>query len=590
MKHLRFRTKLLIYFWVVLVIALFLPTTHLYRALETEILKEAETHADTQLDFVAWMLGRQPVFNDDATLDQWITALGKNLNYRITLISWGGRVMADSDVDFSELSVLDSHADREEFIGAVRGGRSSSIRYSTTLNRNLIYAARSLEATPYGNAVLRVAIPLSRVETRLGAIADRFWLILGFFLVLTGILNYLLARNLETPIRKIIEAARRIGGGNYHERIEVSSSVEFEELSACINEMTEKIRRHIDLVQQQKQEFEAVFEGMQEGVMLLDATGHIKASNNALALIARCMPTCEGHRPMEVFLNPEIQKACDEVLAGKDHIQMKAAIDAETIYEVNVVRIPSGGAVVVFHDISDLVHLEKVRQDFVANVSHELRTPLTSIKGYAETLLDPKLRSAETMGSFLGTILKNANQMSNIVNDLLELTKLQSRDRPALALAEINASTCFAAAEETCRIISQEKNIRIVNQMPEIIPVIAEENALVMIFRNLLDNAIRHSDDGTTVTAGVSDVNGMVTFALEDEGPGIPLRHQKRIFERFYRIDKERSRASGGTGLGLAICRHATKVMGGDIWVESPPPGKTKGSVFFVTLKKANRK
>lgn len=590
MKTIRFRTKLLLYFWAVLVIALFLPALHLYRTLETEILKEAETHAATQLDFVSWMLARQPLFDDDAKLDQWITTLGKNLNYRITLISWGGRVMADSHVDFPELSVLDSHADREEFIGAVREGRRSSIRYSTTLNRNLIYAAKSMETSPYGKIVLRVAIPLSRVETRLKAIADRFWLIIGLGLVLTGILNYILARNLETPIRKIIEATRRIGGGDYNERIDISSSAEFDELSSCINDMTDKIRRHIALIGQQKQEFEAVFEGMQEGVMLLDENGHIKASNNALGLIARCMPTCDGHRPMEVFLNPEIQKACDEVLKGKDHIQMKAAIDAETIYEVNVVRIPSGGAVAVFHDISELVRLEKVRQDFVANVSHELRTPLTSIKGYAETLLDPNMRTPETTEAFLGTILKNTNQMSHIVNDLLELTKLQSRDRPALNLTEINASACLTAAEETCRIMSEEKSIRMVNRVPETIIVVAEENALVMVFRNLLDNAIRHSDAGTTITSGIADVDGMVTFAVEDEGPGIPLRYQKRIFERFYRIDKERSRASGGTGLGLAICRHAVKAMSGDIWVESPPPGKTKGSVFYVTLKKANRK
>ncbi len=590
MKIFRFRTKLLIYFWIVLAIALFLPTIYLYRAMEAEILNEAETHADTQLDFVSWMLSRQPVFQNNAALDQWITDLGRHLNYRISLISWGGKVLADSDVDFIELSLLDNHADRVEFIGAVQKGRSSSIRYSTTLDRKLIYAARALDVPPYGRNVLRVAIPLSRVEARLEDIAERFWLVLVFILAMTGILNYFLARNLETPIRKIIQATRRIGSGDYRERIEVLASVEFEELSACLNEMTEKIRSHIGQIEQQKQEFEAVFEGMQEGVMLLDQNGYIKASNNALALIAQCMPTCEGHRPMEIFLNPEIQKACDEVLAGKDHIQMKAAIDADTVYEVNVVRIPSGGAVTVFHNISDLVHLEKVRQDFVANVSHELRTPLTSIKGYAETLLDPKMRSHETMETFLGTILKNANQMSNIVNDLLELTKLQSRERPALTLTETNAAACFTAAEETCRIISQEKNIRLVNRMPETISVTAEENALVLVFRNLLDNAIRHSDAGTTVTAGLADKNGMATFAVEDEGPGIPLRHQKRIFERFYRIDKERSRASGGTGLGLAICRHAVNAMGGDIWVESPPPGKTKGSVFFVALKKANQK
>jgi two-component system, OmpR family, phosphate regulon sensor histidine kinase PhoR len=240
MKTIRFRTKLLLYFWIILVIALFLPAAYLYQTLETEILKEAEAHADTQLDFVSWMLDRQAPLDKDAALDQWITTLGRHLNYRITLISWGGRVMADSDVEFSELSVLDNHADRMEFIGAVQTGRSSSIRWSTTLNRNLIYAARSLEAPPHGKMVLRVAIPLSKVETRLGAIADRFWLILGFVLVLTGILNYILARSLETPIRNIIEAARRIGGGNYRERIEVAASVEFEELSSCLNEMTEK--------------------------------------------------------------------------------------------------------------------------------------------------------------------------------------------------------------------------------------------------------------------------------------------------------------------------------------------------------------
>ncbi len=590
MKTLRFRTKLLICFWVVLATALFLQAVHLYRTMETEILKEAETHADTQLEFVSWMLSREPPFDSDAALDQWTTTLGNHLNYRITLISWGGRVIADSDVNFPELSVLESHADRKEFIGAVAQGRSSSIRYSTTLGRKLIYKAQSVERPPYGKVVLRVAIPLSRVEARLGAIADRFWLVLGFVLVLTGILNYILAKNLETPIREIIAAMRRIGGGEYGKRLDIASSVEFEELSKCINEMTDKIHGHINLIKQQKQEFEAVFEGMQEGVMLLDATGHIKASNNALALIARCMPTCEGHRPMEVFLNPEIQKACDQVLAGKDHIRMKAAIDAETIYEVNAVGIPSGGAVVVFHDISELVHLEKVRQDFVANVSHELRTPLTSIKGYAETLLDPKMRSSETMESFLGIILKTANQMTNIVNDLLELTKLQAKDRPAVLLSEIDAAAYFAAAEETCRIMSEEKNIRLINRLPETIMVIAEENALALVFRNLLDNAIRYSDAGTTITAGLSDADGTATFSVEDEGSGIPHRHQKRIFERFYRIDKERSRVSGGTGLGLAICRHAVNAMGGAIWVESPPPGKTMGSVFFVTLKKADQK
>jgi len=290
---------------------------------------------------------------------------------------------------------------------------------------------------------------------------------------------------------------------------------------------------------------------------------------------------------LEVFLTPEIQAACDAVLKGEPHVQLRVAIDAETIYEVNVVSIPSGGAVAVFHDISELIRLEKVRQDFVANVSHELRTPLTSIKGYAETLLDKKMNLSETAEKFLQTILKNANQMSNIVNDLLELTKLQQKDQQHLNLSPVNAINCFNAAWETCLPMAMDKGIHLENKLPDSVMIIAEENALIQVFRNLLDNAIRHSDPNTTITVFLGSKNGKMLFGIQDEGPGIPKRHQKRIFERFYRVDKERSRASGGTGLGLAICRHAVLGMGGEIWVESPPDQKENGSVFYLTLYKS---
>jgi two-component system, OmpR family, phosphate regulon sensor histidine kinase PhoR len=584
MRSIRFRTRLLSYFWLILIIALGMPTYYIYHALEKEILQEQTENGFTQLEVVDWLIHQHAPFENARQFNNWCTELGQKLKYRITLISANGKVAADSSVPFNDIENLENHADREEFIGARQHGKASSIRYSVTVKRKLIYAAKAFEASNMPEGVLRVAIPLSSVESRLAYFAHRFWFILLVFLLITGFLNYLLARNMEAPIQKIIKSLRSIGDGKYDEYVDIDSGFEFFELSTGINEMTGKIRQNIAMISQQKLELEAVLEGMQEGVMLLDASGKIKTSNEALSFLAKCVPTCVGHRPLEVFLNPEIQAACDAVLKGETHVRLRVSIDAETIYEVNVVSIPSGGAVAVFHDISELIRLEKVRQDFVANVSHELRTPLTSIKGYAETLLDKKMNLSETAEKFLQTILKNANQMSNIVNDLLELTKLQQKDQQPLNLSKLNAISCFNAAWETCLPMASEKGIHLESNLPESAMVIGEENALIQVFRNLLDNAIRHSEPNTTITVFLGSKNGKILFGIQDEGPGIPKRHQKRIFERFYRVDKERSKASGGTGLGLAICRHAVLAMNGEIWVESPPDQKETGSVFFFTL------
>jgi two-component system, OmpR family, phosphate regulon sensor histidine kinase PhoR len=587
MRSIRFRTRLLMYFWLILIVSLGMPAYYIYHALEKEILHEETQNAFTQLELVDWMIRQQPLFENNQQLNDWCAHLAEKLNYRITLIATNGKVIADSSISYEDIANLENHADREEFIGARQNGKASSLRYSATVKRKLIYAAKTFEAPNMAEAILRVAIPLSSVESRLAYFAHRFWFILLVFLCITGFLNYVLARNMEAPIQKIISSLRTIGDGKYDEYVDIDSGFEFFELSTGINEMTNKIRQNIAMISRQKLELEAVLEGMQEGVMLLDTSGKIKASNEALSILAKCVPTCVGYRPLEVFLTPEIQAACDAVLKGEPHVQLRVSIDAETIYEVNVVSIPSSGAVAVFHDISELVRLEKARQDFVANVSHELRTPLTSIKGYAETLLDKKMNLSETAEKFLQTILKNANQMSHIVNDLLELTKLQQKDHHTLQLSSINAISCFNTAWETCLPMATDKGIHLENRLPDPAMVIGEENALIQVFRNLLDNAIRHSDPNTTITVFLGAKNGKIFFGIEDEGPGIPKRHQKRIFERFYRVDKERSRASGGTGLGLAICRHAVLAMNGEIWVVSPPDQKENGSVFFFTLDKA---
>ncbi|MFZ2632513.1 MAG: ATP-binding protein [Desulfosalsimonadaceae bacterium] len=588
MRTMRFRTRLLLSFWIILIPGLCAPAWYIFQTLKTDIIHEATANAFTELNFVGWLLEKNPEFENSLTLDKWCKELGTQLNYRITVIAAGGRVLADSEVEGRMIPELDNHADREEIIGARKLGQASSIRYSETLGKNLIYAAKNINYPISPSGVLRVAIPLSGVEARLESFSHQFWGILLAIFASTTILSLILAQKLEAPIRKIIQAATDIGEGDYSRRLEfeIETGTEFSPLVRCINDMAGKIGQNIDMITAQKQELEAVLEGMQEGVMLLDRDGKIKAVNQALTGIARCLPSCVGRRPMEVFLDAEIQAACDQILSEKEHMRLKAAMRNDRVYEVNLVKIPEDGAVVVFHDISELVRLEKVRQDFVANVSHELRTPLTSIKGYAETLQNPSFRAGDQAGEFVNIIVKNADQMSRVVADLLELTKLQQKSPQPEKPAVFNAAACFRSALDTCMPMLGEKHIRIMNLLATSITVQGDEHSLVQVFRNLLDNAIRHSPDGSCITVSSKDTNDMVVFAVEDEGTGIPRQHLKRIFERFYRVDKERSRASGGTGLGLAICRNAVQKMGGDIWAQSPPENRAKGSVFYFSLKK----
>jgi two-component system phosphate regulon sensor histidine kinase PhoR len=291
-----------------------------------------------------------------------------------------------------------------------------------------------------------------------------------------------------------------------------------------------------------------------------------------------------------VIRSAELQQACDEVLAGTAAETGTRSLEITPglgqAFGVNLVRFHHQpgevGAIVVFHDISELKRLEKVRQEFVANVSHELRTPLTSIRGYAETLLAEM--SPGPTASFIQIILKNALHMSKMVDDLLQLARLDSRRQPE-ALRTIDAAEALSAAWKVCDHQANAKNVRLENLLPKAgCGVKASFDELVQVFRNILENAIRYSPADSSITVSVERDKDTATFVVADDGPGIPLHAQERIFERFYRVEKDRGDASGSTGLGLAICRHIIRNHGGAIWVESPPAGKSKGSAFMFTL------
>jgi two-component system phosphate regulon sensor histidine kinase PhoR len=430
---------------------------------------------------------------------------------------------------------------------------------------------------------LRAAYPVSSVDARLQTYTGRFWLALAAILTLTFGLSIYLARKLEQPIYRIMDRLKGIARGDFSHQYIMDAGDEFYQLSTTLNETADRISEQMEVISEQNREMEAIIENMREGVMLIDKAGRIKAINQAMGKIAECRLSCIGKRPLEAFLNSEVQAACDKILQGMAEYNVALKMDEERFYDMYAVKIAENGALIVFYDVSEQRRLEKIRRDFVANVSHELKTPLTSIKGYVETLLSTGFSMDDQARSFLGTIEKNTIQMTGIVNDLLQLTRLQEKPMD-LAIKPVKAGPLFEKAWEACRPAAEQKQIRIDNRLPPDLSANADPAALTRVFGNLADNAIRYSPQGGTITVSAQTTDTEVIFSIRDQGPGIAPKHRERIFERFYRVDRERSRASGGTGLGLSICKYAVSAMNGRIWVQSPPGGAQTGSEFFFTL------
>jgi two-component system phosphate regulon sensor histidine kinase PhoR len=599
LKNLSFRSRLLLSFWGVIFLALLLPSIYYRQTLSRDIEADTRSNAIHQLNLAFWLFYQEQPFQTATSLQEWCKTLGEHLGTRITYVAEDGKVIADSRVSFSRVPAMDNHANRPEIIQAYKEDLGTSTRYSTTLGKHLIYSARRTNghgAIPSG--VIRVAVPFSEVKRRLDNLSKNFLLTIVITLLATFFLSYILVRQLEIPIRRMIRAAQAVGSGDYRERIRRYPGKEFLPLAQAINQMAESIETHIQIITEQKQQLEAILNGMTEGVMVLDSSGKIKTTNEALGRIIPDLPTSMGRRPLEVIRSHELQKACDQVIGGNYHresqpLRLEISLDIGRVFDVNIVQLGDReqgiGAIVVFHDISELKRLEKVRQDFVANVSHELRTPLTSIKGYAETLLNEGIEGSDSAGDFLQIILKHANHMSKMVDDLLQLARLEATQLPPESVL-VNAADGLHSAWKACASLAGEKDMLLENLLPEEgVLVRADSEQLEQVFRNLLENAVKYSPPGGTVTVS-SDVGpGSVTFQVRDEGPGIPIQDQTRIFERFYRVEKDRTNHKESTGLGLAICRHIIQNHGGKIWLESPPQGETKGSAFFFTLPLATK-
>ncbi len=587
------KTKLLLCFWAMLLIALAVSSRYYYHNLRREIVSQTENGAIQRLHTVHWLLSQQD-FQNRQELQQWLVALGKQMGMRITYMAAGGQVIADSEVPFADISKMDNHASRPEIVQARREGLGTAVRFSRTSQKRLIYTAENFAGKGHIPAgVLSLARPWSPIKKRYDELSINFLVLIAALFLPIALLSYVLARQLDKPVRSMIQATEAITERNFRERLRFHPGQEFYVLAQAINNMAEHIDTDMQTIADQKEQLEAVFNGMREGVMVLDPAGRIRSINRAMANIIPKVQKPFQRKPLEVTMNLELQEACDSVLSSHDdpenyHRSLQIDLGEERIYDVAIIKLQTeqrqAGAIVVFHDISQLKRLERVRQDFVANVSHELRTPLTSVKGYAETLLAETGTDPATHASFLGIILKNTNHMVKMVDDLLQLARLERQQKP-LHPDQTNAGEALLAAWKACAPLAEAEQVNLQNELPEEGVIVAvDQYQLVQVFRNLLENAVKYSPAGESIRVFCREQDHMVIFAVQDTGPGIPKQHQQRIFERFYRVEKHRGHRAGSTGLGLAICRHIVENHQGRIWVESPNELGSQGATFFFTL------
>lgn len=421
-----------------------------------------------------------------------------------------------------------------------------------------------------------------------------------FSVILIIPLAYFLARSLTNPILEVTQKAIQLVSSNFGGEVQVRPTDELRSLSKAIGEMGTQLRNKIEEISNEKDYLQTILKGMTEGVLVVDGRARILMVNDALRQLLSLSSDVSDRMPVEIIRNAELEEAIRKAMEGGENIALELDLNkaGEKTIEVSVVSIhPSGtrkdedsegirGAVAVFHDITRLKQLEKIRQDFVANVSHELRTPLTTIKGYAETLLDGALKEDQAF-QFVQVIKRHTDRLTKIVEDLLMLSKIETKEFQ-LKTESISLPNLMDDIIDFLKEPAEKKKISLSrHETPSSLAIRADRSYLEQILINLLDNAIKYTLEGGRVIVSAAEKDSKdIQFSIEDNGIGIPKEDLSRIFERFYRVDKGRSKELGGTGLGLSIVKHLVQVHGGKVWVESQ---LGKGSTFYFILPKNHK-
>jgi len=520
--------------------------------------------------------------DDSPELSELASRAAAAAGARVTFITHDGTVVGDSDVRPEELSNVANHATRPEVAAALGGATGVAARRSETVGRPFLYVAIP-RGDPDGS-VVRVAADLSAIDSSVADLRRALAVTGALALVAALVLSYFISRAMLRPLRAIHEALGQISVGDFGARVRWRSRDELGQVARAIDRMAADLESSHGEISGERDRLEAVLRVMVEGVLVVDADLRIVLANPRLRSLLGARGELEGRRPLEAIRNAEVHDLLAEALASDAPVQRELALGSgdRRVLAVQAAAFSyagAKGAVAVFHDMTDVRRLETVRRDFVANASHEIKTPLTAIRGFAETLLGSPLPERDTR-NYLQVILNHSERLSRLVEDLLELSRLESGSH-TLDPIDLDAVALATRLREELapRIHERGFEVRIHSQgTPH---VFADRRAVEQILQNLLDNALKYSHPGKEIDIRLVPEGPVVRIDVADRGPGISEADRARIFERFYRVDRGRSRDQGGTGLGLAIVKHLVQASGGEVWVESTPG---EGSTFSFTL------
>ena len=522
-----------------------------------------------------------------AGADALADRLGRDLGLRVTIIDASGKVLGDTDLDGEALLSVENHADRPEVIEAMRAGTGRAVRYSRTLTENMLYVASRIDPDDPSRGIVRLAVPLTDVKKAQEEIRGPILVAALLSVVLAAGIGWVVARGPARRLEAMARAASDFAGGRTAVRAEAGGDDEVAVLARSLNRMADELQERLVLLERERSQLRTVLEGMVEGVVLTDPTGRILLANDAFRRIFNAQLPVEGRRPLETARVPALQEAIESALEADEPVTREIALGGaqDKVIQASLASIRESGetvgAVAVFHDVSELKRLERVRREFVANVSHELRTPLTAIKGYAETLRDGGLRDPETAAEFVRVIHRHAERLRALIEDLLDLAAVEQGEA-RIDLAPVALRDVATQAEAVARPAAAGKRHTLTLDVPGDLPrVLADRDRLGQVLINLLDNAVKFTPEGGRIEVSARPSSGRVVVSVKDNGVGIPPEDLGRIFERFYRVGRSRDRREGGTGLGLAIAKHLTQAMGGTIEVESRPGS---GTTFRVSL------
>ncbi|EHC5244635.1 cell wall metabolism sensor histidine kinase WalK [Listeria monocytogenes serotype 1/2a] len=552
-------------------------------------MKENQLEDDAKILLQTTNMENLDLDKDAATIQKSLDPLGEDIDARITVINSKGDVVADTKKDPEK---LDNHMNRPEVTDILKKGESVgiSIRESDSLGYSMLYVAVPVKHQSKTDGVLRISISLESVDAAVAKLWGNLALIFGIALVIIAAISVFIARKITRPVREIIEVSTDLANHKYDSRIHGKISGELQDLSISVNTLAESLETQMFEIKQNEQRLNAIVQNLVSGVMLINVDKQVIMTNRTMYQILG-ETEITGKPFYEVIKSFALSQLIEGTFETKT-IQQKEIIlyfPREMILDASVSPIlgENGeitGIILLLHDITQIRHLENVRSEFVTNVSHELKTPVTALKGFAETLLDGAMYDEMLLKKFLTIIKEESDRLHRLIMDILALSRIEQNPVPEnVELVEVDE-----VIEQSARTIFEmatEKNIQVI--IPEkTIPSVTIEtdrDKLQQILINLLSNAINYTPVDGKVEVKLIEQEAEVIIEVTDNGIGIPAKDIDRVFERFYRVDKARSRHSGGTGLGLSIVKHLVENCGGRIEVESQ---EEVGSTFRVTLPK----